>query len=464
MALSQVVNDGSPTPEERNYPVRWYRSTGFNMTILGLCNLAAPGIWGAMNSLGAGGAQSPGLVNAANALTFSLMVVSCYFTSAIIHYIGVKNTLIIGTIGYAPYAAGLYTNNRYGVEWLVLLGAALCGISAGIFWATEAAVAIAYPEPWNKGRALGWWLTFRLVGQTIGGAINLRLNADRDEAGKVSYTVFLVFIALQASGPFVALFLTKPSKVERRDGKKVGLAIAGRPWHEIKMTTKNLLRPEFLLVLLWIGQTVFAEAVFFTYLALWFSVRARALGSFLAGVIGMVVGNGVGAWLDHSRVSIKLRARSTFVSIVVMSGAWWLWATVLATRFRVTQPTYDWSTPGFGTAFAVYVLLNVTFQANYLFLYFIIAHIAKGEPEIVRFAALLRGTESAWQAISYGLSSVTVFAEVGAIYINLGLWALSIYPAWLVIRHIGAEAGSDERQLPSKTEDGIGEASEHKAL
>lgn len=56
----------------------------------------------------------------------------------------------------------------------------------------------------------------------------------------------------------------------------------------------------------------------------------------------------------------------------------------------------------------------------------------------MRFAALLRGTESAWQALSYGLGSLTVFGEVGGIYLNLGLWAVSIYPAWLVLRHFGA--------------------------
>ena len=39
-----------------------------------LCNFCAPGIWGAMNSLGGGGEESPWLVDAANALTFCLMV------------------------------------------------------------------------------------------------------------------------------------------------------------------------------------------------------------------------------------------------------------------------------------------------------------------------------------------------------------------------------------------------------
>lgn len=67
------------------------------MTILGLCNFMAPGIWTAMNSLGAGGAASPELVNAANAATFCLMVVSCAVSSAAIHYIGVKGALIFGT-------------------------------------------------------------------------------------------------------------------------------------------------------------------------------------------------------------------------------------------------------------------------------------------------------------------------------------------------------------------------------
>jgi hypothetical protein len=67
------------------------------MTILGMANLLAPGIWGAMNSLGAGGAASPKLINAANALTFCLMVLSCFFGTVLVRYIGIKGTLVFGT-------------------------------------------------------------------------------------------------------------------------------------------------------------------------------------------------------------------------------------------------------------------------------------------------------------------------------------------------------------------------------
>ncbi|KAK3377215.1 major facilitator superfamily domain-containing protein [Lasiosphaeria ovina] len=430
-------------PKSEQHKVRWNRSTFYNMTILGLCNLAAPGIWGAMNSLGAGGAQTPNLVNAANALTFCLMVVSCFFSSVIVRYIGIKGALILGTVGFAPYAAGLYVNNRFGNEWLVLLGAALCGVSAGVFWMAEAAIAIAYPEPWNRGKALGYWLTFRLSGQILGGAINLGLNANRDEAGKVSYTVFLVFIALQATGPFVGLLLNTPDQVERKDGKKVDLRITENPWFEIKETARAFCSTKFLLIVLFIGQAVFAESVFFTYLAIWFSVRARALGSFLSGIVAVTSGNLLGLWLDRNKISLKTRTRGAFWTIVTLQGAWWIWATILVTRFKHTQPVFDWNSPDFGAAFAVFIFLVVGFQLNYLFLYFIIHNIAKDEAEVIRYAALLRGTESAWQALSYGLESLTVFAEVGGVYMNFGLWAVSIAPAWVLLRHFGASSAGD---------------------
>lgn len=131
----------------------------------------------------------------------------------------------------------------------------------------EAAIAIAYPEPWNKGKAIGYWLTYRVSGQILGGAINLGLNASRNEAGKVSHTVYLVFIALQCLAPVVALFLTPPEKVQRQDRKKVELAIFNHPWFEIKATISLFFSRNFLLLLLLIGQAVYAEAVFFTYLS-----------------------------------------------------------------------------------------------------------------------------------------------------------------------------------------------------
>lgn len=81
--------------------------------------------------------------------------------------------------------------------------------------------------------------------------------------------------------------------------------------------------------------------------------------------------------------------------------------------------------------------------------YFIITNLAKDEPEIIRYAALLRGTESAWQALSYGLTAVEIIGQVGGVYLNFGLWGIAILPAWLVLRHfgVGEESGAVESQI-----------------
>lgn len=113
---ASVEADPTPvTPVKRSF----YRTTWWAALALGICNFCAPGIWGAMNSLGAGGAATPYQVNVLNALTFGLMVVTAFLTSTITRYIGVRWTLFFGAAGYAPYAAGL-VRLRHALEPLLL--------------------------------------------------------------------------------------------------------------------------------------------------------------------------------------------------------------------------------------------------------------------------------------------------------------------------------------------------------
>lgn len=112
----------------------------------------------------------------------------------------------------------------------------------------------------------------------------------------------------------------------------------------------------------------------------------------------------------------------------------------MVAEYSRTRPTLDWDDAGFGRGFGVFVFLTLGFQLNYLFLYFVIQNLAgDDESQVIRYAALLRGTESGWQALSYGLESLTVFAHHGGVYMNFALWAVSLAPAWLVIREFGAD-------------------------
>lgn len=123
--MSTEISTGESAPAQHR---TWYKTTLFNAFVIGGVGFLAPGLWNAMNSLGAGGAQSPYLINAANSLVFGLMGFLCLFGGPIGNRIGLKYTLCLGAVGYPIYSAGLYTNNKYGNVWLVLVGAVACGI------------------------------------------------------------------------------------------------------------------------------------------------------------------------------------------------------------------------------------------------------------------------------------------------------------------------------------------------
>lgn len=61
--------------------------------------------------------------------------------------------LEIGTLGYTPYAAGLYCVDKFGISWLLLLGSVILGISACFLWVASGAILLGYTEENKKGTA-----------------------------------------------------------------------------------------------------------------------------------------------------------------------------------------------------------------------------------------------------------------------------------------------------------------------
>jgi hypothetical protein len=164
----------------------------------------------------------------------------------------------------------LYTNNRYGTEWFVLFGGATCGIAASALWASEGAIALGYADVKDRGKfstyddnsalvvqanericVAGIWLGLRELGQLIGSSIQLSLNVRDGDRGKVSYTTYLVLIALQCLGLPLALLVSSPEKVIRADGRRLpdptkNKAIMGevhRLWALLKKKQMYLLIP-----------------------------------------------------------------------------------------------------------------------------------------------------------------------------------------------------------------------------
>lgn len=161
--------DGSVYSPDHEAPAKtsFFRSIPFQIAVACGVSFTAPGMWDALGGLGAGGAAEPYAVSAANALVYGLFAAVCMAAGAINNRIGLRYGLALGAIGYPIYGAGLYTNNVAPKTWFLLFGSALCGISAGFFWAAEAAIIIGYPSPQDRAFYLGKSYTWKSSTWTI---------------------------------------------------------------------------------------------------------------------------------------------------------------------------------------------------------------------------------------------------------------------------------------------------------
>ncbi|VUC28103.1 unnamed protein product [Clonostachys rosea] len=434
-------------PSSATLPVKriWYRRVFFQATIVGFCAFLAPGLYNAMQSTGAGGAQTPYLVMGANAVLGVMMVITCSLGSVVANRIGLKNALIFGTTGYCIYAAALYTNNRYGTEWFVYFGAAACGITAGIFWAAEGAIMISYPVDSQRGRYLAYWLAYRNGGSIVGGIINLAFNYTGKATGKLDWRTYLVFVALQCITPFVALLLSPAEKVQRSDGKAVATAERIHTLEELKEVGKILIRKDFLLVVPFFFYATFLLSYAGSYLSLYFSVRSRALASLVSALAQIAANILFGSFLDWKRFSLRQRAIIAYVFMMALFGGTWVWGAVVQHEYGLHKPALDWDDAGFGRGWALYIILQVNFALAYNYGYWLAGYMARDPAEIVRLTSTVRAVEAAGGAVASGISS-TKAPLLAALGVNFGLWAVAVIPTYFVVRTVGTGRGFENTE------------------
>ncbi|KAI1843079.1 hypothetical protein JX265_005140 [Neoarthrinium moseri] len=442
--MSTAEVSTAPAPNAAPQKRVWYHTTLFNAFVIGGVGFLAPGLWNAMNSLGAGGAQEPFLVNAANALVFAIMGFLCLFGAPLANRIGLSWTLFLGAVGYPIYSAGLYTNNRYGNVWLVLVGAVACGFSAGLFWASEGAVALGYPEPGKRGRYMNIWLWFRTGGPLVGGAIVLALNnnAAAKTKGKVDSHTYLIFVALQCVAAPMALALSPPEKVQRADGSKVVIKAEKSFKAEFKALWEASKRKDILLLLpiFWAAYFNQYSGNFQTY---YFGVRARALIGFVSNFGTLLSSQMISTLLDYKSLSVKKRIMYGYWYVVAWHIIAWVYGWVIQEKYTANPPAYDWEDSGFVEGFFVLLLWDFARQALQNWLYYLVATKTDNISELTRFSGILRGQESFAQAVAFGLNTKKWVGGRVPLAVTTILLGLAAYPTWLVVRdHVPVESVS----------------------
>ncbi|KAM0815770.1 putative Major facilitator superfamily (MFS) profile domain-containing protein [Seiridium cardinale] len=448
-----IVQDAADEPASEatntNDKYSWYGGVFFNATIVGISAFAAPGLWNAMNSVGAGGQQTPYLVMAGNAILFAIMTFTCLAGSLMVNRFGYRIALIYGTVGYVIYSAALYTNNRYGTVWFIYLGSAACGVSAGIFWATEGAIMLSYPEPEKRGRYLAYWLTYRNSGSILGGIINLAFNYQGSSTGKLDWRTYIVFVVLQCLGPAASLLLSPADKVRRRNGTHVQVAERVSDKNELRGLLQVLLRKDFLLILPYFFYVTWELPYISSYLSLYFSVRSRALASLVSALAQVAATLIFGAFLDWTKFDLNKRARYGYIFMMALIGGCWIWGTIVQNEYTHHKPALDWDDAGFGRGWALYIFWQVNFSLAYNYGFWMISFLAREPEETVRYMSVARAAEAAGQCIASGISSTST-PLISALGVNFALWGLALVPAWFAVRQIGIVHQGPERPLSAE--------------
>ncbi|KAH8920221.1 MFS general substrate transporter [Atractiella rhizophila] len=411
--------------------VPFFRSTIFQIIVVGGVFFCAPGMYNALSSLGAGGLASPWYVNATNAAGYAFMAAFCVFGGVIVSWIGVRWSLLGSSFGDLIYAISLYINSKNGTQWFLLFGSILSGCCDGLLYCVEGPVITAYPEPDRRGRMLALWVFMRSAGPVIGGAIIFGLNHSADSTGAVSLTTYLVIIGIMCAGPFIALLISPPSKVVRKDGRPIKFRKI-TPMEATKGWWRSVMSPQILLLCPLFFTSWFSGSYIGTLQTQYFTVRARSLTSLISPFGDILGGLVIGYFLDFKKLTRNQRAKYSFIFLMALNLGLWLWAAVITKQLRDDRPEIDWTSGRFGRTWALFLLFEFCTFATQTALYWIVGHMSDDMNELSYMTGTLRGVECAGQAVAYGVKSSDTndWVSVG---LNVGLIVLSIPTAWMVI-------------------------------
>jgi hypothetical protein len=153
------------------YSLPSYASPPSQLLLVSLVSFLCPGMFNAINGLGAGGQLDAHDVNNANVAVYSTFSVVGFFAGSIANRIGLRLTLSFGGLGYFIYVSSILCYNHTQNAGFLIFAGSLLGLCAGLLWTAQGAVMMSYPPEESKGRYISWfWMIFNL-GAVIGGLV-----------------------------------------------------------------------------------------------------------------------------------------------------------------------------------------------------------------------------------------------------------------------------------------------------
>jgi MFS family permease len=301
-----------------------YATPQFQIVFVALVCFLCPGMYNAVNGLGAGGLVNAHDINNANTAVYATFSVVGFFSGSIANKIGLRLTLGIGGFGYCLYIASILSYNHDQNAGFLIFAGALLGVCAGMLWTAQGAIMMSYPPENAKGRYIAvFWMIFNL-GAVIGGLVPLGENI-HSKSNSVTDGTYIAFIVLMAFGFVLAGFLCDPKLVKRSDGSRI-IMMKNPTWKSELMGLVQTITSDWYIIFLF--PMFLASNWFYTYhfqdvnLGK-FNIRTRALNSVLYYLCQII-----GAWifgfaLDSTRFRRTTKARAAMIALFVLTMVIW---------------------------------------------------------------------------------------------------------------------------------------------
>lgn len=301
-----------------------YATPQFQIIFVALVCFLCPGMFNAVNGMGAGGQVNATDINNANTALYAMFAGVGFFCGSIANAIGLRLTLGIGGFGYFLYVASILSYNHNQNAGFLIFAGALLGLCAGMLWTAQGAIMMSYPSEKEKGRYISrFWAIFNLGG-VIGALIPLGQNMHR-EAGAVTDGTYIAFMILMASGFVLALFLCDPKLIRRADGSAIVL-MKNPTWKSEILGLLETLKTDAYIVGLF--PLFFASNWFYTYHFQdvnlpYFDLRTRMLNNVLYWMMQIVGAFLVGYLLDFGSMKRSIRARYALGGLFILTMVIW---------------------------------------------------------------------------------------------------------------------------------------------
>ncbi|WVW85880.1 hypothetical protein I302_107918 [Kwoniella bestiolae CBS 10118] len=411
--------------------IRFYRGVLCQMLLFGAVSFVGPALADAMSNLGGNGLSDPNLANLAQALNYAGTCLMTFFGGPLVNKLGVRWACLINAVCFPLTGSASYVVAKGGPGWYLVFAKVVTGLTNGFVYVSEGAAMLTYPRLHERGKYLSIWSGMRNSGSILGGIVALVTNYKTAGAGGVAWSTYIVFMTLESTGWIWALLLSPSEKVRRNDGTRVPISRKITWAEEMRALIKHFGNKRLWLIAAPAFYSFFFLAPFGTYLAVHFSVRARALSSFLAPTTAVITTLMYGRFLDLKSLSPKKKAWYGAAIWLAPNIAALVWVNVK--QWSLPKSTaYDYTVDS-GLWSRAYFCYLVMFASGYwcqIYLYWTLSTFSTDLKASTRTGGLFRACECAGQTVSFAIGS-----DKSRLSILLALNAALVVPA--VISLIG---------------------------